>query len=263
MTWTTRPRSDLGPLKAIVQGQGPTCVLLHGVGLQAEAWAPVIDRLSSDFRVIAPDMPGHGASDMQAPLEKLRDFSAFVEDALAEPAVVIGHSMGAMIALDLALRWPSKLRGMAALNAIFERCHAAKEAVQRRAADLDGATAVDPAATLTRWFGDAASPERDACAHWMRIVDPRGYKAAYTVFAAENGPNRSDLAGLHMPALFMTGGQEPNSTPQMSEEMAALSPMGRSLILPDAAHMMPMTHAAETCDVLIDFARAAFAEKGD
>jgi pimeloyl-ACP methyl ester carboxylesterase len=52
----------------------------------------------------------------------------------------------------------------------------------------------------------------------------------------------------------MTGALEPNSTPAMSEAMAALTPKGRAIIVPDAAHMMPMTHPEVVNAALLDFA---------
>jgi pimeloyl-ACP methyl ester carboxylesterase len=55
----------------------------------------------------------------------------------------------------------------------------------------------------------------------------------------------SELNVLNTPALFITGGRERNSTPQMSSDMAACCPRGTAHIIEDAAHMMPMTHAGE------------------
>ena len=62
MTWTTRPRSDLAGLACIRAGDGPPVLLIHGVGLRAEAWGAVIDRLAERFAVHAIDLPGHGES---------------------------------------------------------------------------------------------------------------------------------------------------------------------------------------------------------
>jgi pimeloyl-ACP methyl ester carboxylesterase len=145
------------------------------------------------------------------------------------------------------------VRGVAALNAIYRRPEAASLAVQARAAALDGISAPDPAATLARWF-DSASPERDACEDWLRAADPAGYRDAYRVFAAADGPADATLAALPCPALFLTGAREPNSTPAMSRSMAALVPQGRAEIIEDAAHMMPMTHAAQVTAHLAHFA---------
>ena len=75
MTWTTRQRSDFGTLQAITAGEGPIVLLVHGVGLQAEAWAAQIDALAHRFRVIAVDMPGHGKSPLAKQITALSDYT--------------------------------------------------------------------------------------------------------------------------------------------------------------------------------------------
>ncbi|MEI4262635.1 alpha/beta fold hydrolase [Roseovarius sp. D0-M9] len=255
MTWTTQPRSEAGQLSAITAGDGQTVLLIHGVGLRAEAWGAQIAALAGFCRVQAVDMPGHGQSAALSSGAQLADFTDVIAAAINGPAVVIGHSFGAMIALDIAIRHPGKVKAVAALNAVHRRSAAAKAAVMRRAAMLDGVSAADPTATLDRWFGPVPSPEREACREWLCAVDPARYRDAYRVFAAEDGPSDEGLHSLGCPALFLTGADEPNSTPAMSRRMAALAPQGRAKIIPGAAHMLPMTHAAEVSAILEHFVK--------
>lgn len=254
MTWTTRPRSRIGSTAFIQAGDGPRLVLIHGVGLRAEAWNGQVFGLARAFDVVAPDLAGHGESDGFAEEPTLQAFSDRLAGLLHRDTVLVGHSMGAMIALDLAIRSPYKVCGVMALNAIFRRPESARASVRQRAGQLDGVHVPDPEPTLVRWFGDRASPERNACAGWLRSVDPAGYRHAYKVFASEDGPSDDGLRSLTCPALFMTGGEEPNSTPAMSEAMAALASDGRCRVLAGAAHMMPMTHAAEVTAAIQAFA---------
>ncbi len=258
MTWTTRLRSDFAGLSAIAAGSGPKILLIHGVGLRSEAWNSQIDALSAGYHTVAIDMLGHGASPLPKGELGLADYTDAIVAGLETPALVIGHSMGAMIALDMATRYPHVVRGVAALNAIFDRVPAAQIAVQTRAASLDGISAADPEHTLERWFGDLSSPEKIACRDWLLSVDPGAYRIAYSTFARENGPSREALTTLGCPALFLTGSEERNSTPEMSHAMAALTPKARAHIIKDAAHMMPMTHANEVNDALLDFAKEVF-----
>lgn len=255
MTWTTRPRSDHASLSAITAGQGATVVFIHGVGLRTEAWGAQLDALSPHYRVVAVDMPGHGESALPAGDLSLSDYTDGIADGIDGPVMLVGHSMGAMIALDMAIRYPGKVLGMVALNAIFRRRPDAADAVHARAASLGGVRMTDPSGTLERWFGTSASPERDACHAWLTNVNPAAYKAAYTIFAHQDGPDTDDLTTLSCPALFMTGADEPNSTPAMSQAMAALAPQGRAEIIEGASHMMPMTHAAEVNAALLNFAK--------
>ena len=254
MTWTIRPRSRIQNLTMISEGQGdPLIVLIHGVGLRAEAWGAQLAGLSHLGSLRAVDMPGHGGSAGLPDGAKLGDFTDAVAAVIDRPAVVIGHSMGAMIALDLAVRYPQSVLGVAALNAIYRRGVTAQKAVIARAKALNANALPDPEPTLERWFGNTESAARAACRAWLMDVEPAGYTKAYRVFATSDAPDDADLERLAMPSLFATGADEPNSTPWMSNMMAQIAPSGRAHAFENAAHMMPMTHAAALNEMLCDF----------
>eukprot|EP00119_Amphimedon_queenslandica_P006912 XP_011408296.1 PREDICTED: uncharacterized protein LOC105315374 [Amphimedon queenslandica] len=233
-------------------------LLLHGVGLRAEFWGAQIEGLKDIYRIIAPDLPGHGKA---PPLDKPRpDLDDYVESCrryIDRPVAIIGHSMGAMIGARLAATCPESVRAFVSLNAIFRRKAEAKSAVLARAYALAEHSAqndtIDPAPTLQRWFDDRQSPAAKACEGWLRQADPRGYAAAYRVFAEEDGPDDETLEGITAPSLFITGSLDPNSTGQMSQAMAAKARRGSYLIIEGAAHIMPLTHPREINAALASF----------
>lgn len=258
MTWTIPQRSD-GPsgLALSRSGSGPAIVLIHGVGLRSESWARQIPALAERFTVIAVDLPGHGESALFDAAPTLADYAdriAEVLDGQTGPAVIAGHSLGALTALEIATRHPDLCAGVAALNAIFRRSKQASDAVRARAGNLPLDKISDPEPTLRRWFGIDPNPDAEsACRDWLLTADPVAYKAAYTVFAHADGPADEALRALSCPALFLTGSEEPNSTPAMSRVMAALVPDGQYMLIDGAAHMMPMTHPAAVNAALLDF----------
>lgn len=227
--------------------------MLHGVGLRAEAWSAQIEILSSEYAIVAPDLPGHGESAELENVKILAGLTDQIAKAIEAPSLIVGHSLGAMIALDLASRYADKVRAVVASNAIFQRDTTAKAAVEARAAALKNSCAPDPGATLQRWFGNRESVERQACHNWLKSVNGDGYRTAYSIFAQSNGPTAEALSKLECPSLFMTGAADPNSTPAMSLEMAALAPDSRALIVDGAAHMTPMTHADQVSTALLSF----------
>jgi pimeloyl-ACP methyl ester carboxylesterase len=81
---------------------GPTVLLLHGSGATGAVWAPVLDRLSG-LRWMVADLPGHGRSGW-LPSYHHRDYAAAIGAALdvSEVDLVVGHSLGALVALTLA-----------------------------------------------------------------------------------------------------------------------------------------------------------------
>ncbi len=256
MTWTTRPRSEGGGgLQFFAQGRGVPLVLIHGVGLRGEAWNAVLPFLSPRFYVCAIDMPGHGGSplDNSATLADFTHRCADFIDTLDQPAYVAGHSMGALIALRLSVDLSHRIRGVAALNPVFRRSPKAARAVQARAKALTETGAPDPTDTLHRWFGAApvgdAKAASEACRAWLTGGNAQGYAAAYRIFAREDGPTAEQLNSISCSALFMTGAQDPNSTPAMSDALAAACG-GVSRVVPDAAHMLPMTHPGALASAL-------------
>lgn len=220
--------------------------------------------LTRHFNVTAVDLPGHGKSPNLADEagSSLVDYSRAIAQLLpanGSRALVMGHSLGALIALDLAKHYPQRILATIALNAVFRRTAVASAAVKARARELINNDAPDPTRTLIRWFGQNPQGDiahmADQCRRWLTEVDRNGYRRAYTIFAGQDGPADADLRNLACSALFITGSQEPNSTPEMSQAMAQLAPRGRAVIVDGAKHMMPMTHAAEVCAHLLEFVK--------
>ncbi|PWJ94696.1 flavin reductase (DIM6/NTAB) family NADH-FMN oxidoreductase RutF [Mesorhizobium loti] len=230
-------------------GSGAPVLLIHGVGMNATIWQDQIASMRDRHDLIAIDMLGHGTSPLppeHAALSDFADQALRLLDHLGLASVsIVGHSMGALVALEIALRAPSRVRSIVCLNAVFRRPEALAQAVRQRAAALG--THGDPsaiAATLARWFGDplpeslvgAAATARAA----LESVDPEGYARTYRLFAHADAQHADALAGLAAPALFMTGSDDGNSTPSMSAAMARLAPHGQCLVLSGERHMMAM-----------------------
>ena len=125
--------------------------------------------------------------------------------------------------------------------------------VQRRAAQI----AQLP--SQLRWFGDPVPPSLAGAANTARSmlqsVDAIGYARTYRLFADSDERHRGRLEKLAMPALFMTGELDPNSTPAMSRAMAEAAPLGRFESLPGERHMMTMTAPREVTNRLRAFHR--------
>lgn len=231
-------------------GQGQPVVLLHGLGMKAAIWAPQREALATEYDVIAPDMLGHGGSSLPPDEARLCDYSdqllALLDGLGLAAAHLVGHSMGALISLDFALAHPERVLSVAALNGVYCRSAEQRAAALRRAAALarEGNLA-SPEDTLARWFGDpvpaALAPHAETARAMLGSVDPVGYARTYRVFAGSDAEHRGRLERLAMPALFMTGEFDPNSTPQMSRAMAAAAPFGRCEILAGERHMMTLT----------------------
>jgi pimeloyl-ACP methyl ester carboxylesterase len=101
-------------------GEGPAVVLLHGLGATKLSWMPLLPPLAERFRVVVPDLPGHGESSKPRGSYTPSFFAGVIRrllDAIhVERAVLIGNSMGGRIAVEVAARAPSRVAGLVLLG---------------------------------------------------------------------------------------------------------------------------------------------------
>ncbi|QFI68933.1 alpha/beta fold hydrolase [Sinorhizobium alkalisoli] len=248
-------RTTAGGAAYVEAGDGETLILIHGVGMRLEAWAPQIEAFAKTHRVIAVDMPGHGGSEKIPAGSTVRDFVAwfgrFLDDMRIAHANVAGHSMGALIAGGAAASFTDRIIRVAYLNGVYRRAPAAKAAVLARAAAIR-TSGVDTAGPLLRWFDDDPQSERarELTRAWLEGVDPEGYAIAYGAFATGEETYADCWPSVTCPTLFLTGSQDPNSTPEMARQMASLTPNGWARIVDGHRHMVNLT-APETVNALM------------
>lgn len=153
----------------VEMGRGPALVLLHDVFADHRAWRRVMPRLAARFRVIAPDLPGFGASEKptryaftrEAFAETLCDLLAGVGAARAH---VAGHGLGAGIAVTLAADHPEIVDRLALL-------HAAAAPAERSLGTRLPAIPVLGSLVFKQWFGRTMFH-----AHFRREVFAPGYR---------------------------------------------------------------------------------------
>src|SRR3954465_14185381 len=120
---------DRGTIHVVERGSGRPLVLVHGVTLQAEAWAPMLHLLADRFRVVALDVRGHGLSNPGAEGLGRRlaaaDLATVLDQLDLRGAIVMGHSMGGMILGELCAGFPevvgARLGGMVFMSTAVSR----------------------------------------------------------------------------------------------------------------------------------------------
>lgn len=97
-------------------GSGPAVVLLHGFLENNTMWQGIIEELKSDFRIIAPDLPGHGNSSVIAELQTMplmaERVTQLITDLNIKNAALVGHSMGGYVGLEMLKSNPELIRGL-------------------------------------------------------------------------------------------------------------------------------------------------------
>jgi len=101
-------------LATIDQGSGPPVVLLHGQPGSGSSWAPVIARIDSDFRVLAPDRVGYGSTGGEAMglAGNTELVAALIRARGASPATVVAHSWSGGVAVLLADLYPNLVKSL-------------------------------------------------------------------------------------------------------------------------------------------------------
>jgi len=105
-------------------GKGPALILLHGYAETSRMWRPIIPKLADRFRVIAPDLPGIGDSDIpQGATVDMTWAAARVHDLVrslgVQKAEVVGHDIGLMVAYAYAAQYPSEVTKLVLMDAFL------------------------------------------------------------------------------------------------------------------------------------------------
>ncbi|WP_174284781.1 alpha/beta fold hydrolase [Sphingomonas bacterium] len=257
-----------GSIRAAYDDSGgdlPAVVLIHGVGLSREMWSAQIDALRDRYRVVTPDMLGHGASPRPGREATLDDYADHVDAVITragiDRAAMVGFSMGALVARAFALRHPSRLTGLAFLNGVFARTPEVRASILKR---VDEVATNGPSANIDAAIGRWFSPDfRASHPDYLRRLrrgfannDPVGYETAYRLFATQDSFGSDRLGSINCPVLVATGELDVGSTPAMAHALAAHIPGAALRIVAGARHMMAVEMPAIVSALLLDFLKS-------
>jgi abhydrolase domain-containing protein 6 len=112
--------TPMGPQAYWAGGTGPTLVLLHGAGDSAGTWAGIVDKLVPKYHIVIPDLAGHGHSGPgEGPLsvgQVVAGLEAVMKTQPQEPAIIVGNSLGAWVALLYAKQHPVRVARIVLVN---------------------------------------------------------------------------------------------------------------------------------------------------
>lgn len=240
-------------------GAGRVLVMLHPVGTKAEFWNPLIAELRGEYRCLAVDLRGCGESDTPSARFSLDELAADVIELLRRQeirdAVVMGCSMGGMVAQGMVLSAPDLFSAMVLTGTIHTQTPERRAIPLQRAKDCLGGMPPVIEDTLKRWFpphfqaGNAAVVER--VRNWLLELDPVVFAWSWEAIAGLSYGER--LRHIKIPALLLRGSED--AAGQVMPEMAQMMARGHFVSMPGAGHMAPMEQPKETAALLREFIR--------
>lgn len=241
------------------QGQGEPLLFLHGLGSQGEDWAFQVPFFAPSYRVITVDLRGHGASDKPTgpySVAMMAEDVVGLLDALnIESAHIVGLSMGGMIAFQLVVDRPERVRSLVIVNsgpALVPRNVGERLRIQQRL-------------LLARLFGPARTgkflskrlfpkPEQEALREqfverWA-MNDRDAYLAALRAIVGWGVMER--IGEIRCPVLVVSGDRD--YTPRdVKEAYTARIPGARFLLIEDSGHATPIDQAGPFNRMVLDF----------
>lgn len=240
-------------------GAGPCVILLHGYPLDGAMWSGVARGLATRFRVLKPDLPGHGENPAAAP-DHLDGHAEFVEALLRElpaPVGLAGFSMGGYISLALLRRGGVDLRALALVDT---RAEADDEEGRKRRDDAialarSGGAEEIADAMIPKLLSEAALASRDLAERLRRIILRQKTETIVADLAAmRDRPDAEGLLGqIRVPTVVIVGDQDALTPPALSEKMAGAIPGARLEKIPGAGHLTPMERPGAVAAALGDF----------
>jgi len=266
---------DGGRIHVVERGQGPPLVLLHGIMLSSALWVHQLRDLADHHRVIAVDLRGHGQSlpgSSPAGIERLAaDVGVVLETLGVENAVVVGHSMGGMVALQLVAGLPLPDRHRRVAGLVLVSTTAGPFASLPGWTGVVRATGPVTARALLigeRW-GAKALPSRDLRWWLTRLgfgADAPAVQVRFVEAMHRGTPSRtlSDLipslatfdlsarlGSLDVPVLVVVGSHDKLTAPRLARRMAGALPEAQLVELARCGHM-PMLERRHEFSRLVD-----------
>lgn len=237
---------------------GPAVVLLHALGTNLRIWDDVVSRLPPTCRVLRIDQRGHGGSDVPEPPYAMgaliRDAERVIAHFGLRDTVVVGLSLGGLVAQGLAVKRLDLVRGMVLSNTAAKIGSAAMWQGRIAEVQATGLAAYAPGA-MERMFGrhwrDLEGMDR--VRQMLLGTDPRGWCGAAAAIAGTDF--YTPTAGLTLPTLVIAGINDGTTPPDLVRETADLILGHRWHLMRGAGHLPMVEKPAEYAQVLSDFLR--------
>jgi 3-oxoadipate enol-lactonase len=246
------------------EGPGPAVVLLHGFGLSRAMWDKQVSEFGSIYRMIVPDLRGHGKSPAPEGILTIDEMADDVIELIDHlgiegPVVLGGLSMGGYVALSIVARFPERVRGLMLMDtrAAGDTAEAAanRETMAKAAVETDDLTPIiDP--FIPRLFGkNTLEQHPDRVAAMRAVMEENAPESMASVLRgmAIRPDRRGDLARIKVPTLALVGEEDILTPPDEVKGMAEMIPGARFEVVSKAGHLAPYENPLVSNAVILRF----------
>lgn len=258
-------------------GAGEPLVLLHGFTGRAGGWGGIIPHLSHDYRVIAIDLPGHGAADSPTAMDRyaMDRVAADLMEVVRQLGVThthwLGYSMGGRLALYITLNYPERVRSVILVSASPGLADPAARQARRRddEALADRIEALGVPAFVDEWerqpvvaHSRLLETTRQALRQQRLQNNARGLANSLRGMGAGAQPSLWNRLGeIERPVLLLAGELDEKFV-AINRQMAAAIPQARLNLVTAAGHMLHLEQPAVFGATILDFLSAVPSEHG-
>lgn len=242
----------------------PAVTFIHGGAHDHSVWILQSRYLAHHgFGVLAVDLPGHGRSE-GGPLSRIEDMAewiaAMLDAAGVKSSVLVGHSMGSLVALDCAARHPERVRRIALLGAAFPM-RVSPELLEATKSDEPRARAM-----INAWSHSAPAhyPSNPGPGFWvigenLRLMQRQKPGVLHADFAAcaDYAAGLERARQIACPALFVLGSRDAMTPLRAGRDLAAAVPRAKVVQLDECGHNSMAEKPDEVLDALMEFLNAA------
>ncbi|MGP5046493.1 alpha/beta fold hydrolase [Glutamicibacter ardleyensis] len=216
-------------LSVRVAGTGPDVVLIHGLGASSRYFTPLAQELSRDHRVIVPELPGHGKNmDGGRPVSVARfahEVSLALRTLNVKDAVILGHSMGAQVSIEIARSRPELLKHLIiAAPAVNDREDTLFRQARRLLQDFPHELNAVKAILLVDYLRCGIPWWAKSCAQMLDY------------------PTIDYLGSVPVPVDVVCGTKDSLSPPDFGLRLVADAPNAKLSVFEDAAHGFNYSH---------------------
>jgi pimeloyl-ACP methyl ester carboxylesterase len=243
------------------EGTGDSVVLLHGLGGDHTVWDYQIPTLAQRYRVLAPDLRGHGRSPL--PDEARYTFEEFegdvrqlLVDRKTGPVHLVGLSGGGLLALRLLVDDPGRVRSLAVFGAMGHMDNHTRAVGQSWAEILrdEGPTAYSRRLAMDLFAPDWLEAHMDLAERIAKSQEERNLKGVVQwALAMKDYDLRSRLGKVRTPTLILQGLDDSVVDPSHARLLRQAIPGSEVRLFPDTGHLIPIERAEETGQILLDW----------